>query len=286
MIESRAIELTATVITFNEEENIRDCLESLRWVSHIVVVDSGSTDRTVAIAREYTEHVHVTDWPGHIEQKNRAVDLAPTDWVISLDADERVTPRLQQQLQKQLAGVPSHPGFSMPRLTWHLGRWIRHGGWYPDRKIRVFDRRKARWAGINPHDHIDLAGDALALDGEILHYSFRDLHHHIETIDSFTSIAAREMDERRQGSPLAGMLLRAPWKFIRMLLLKRGYRDGFAGFILAGIGSFYVFLKYAVLWERRALRARGLDPDSLPRQHRGPEWRPRRATGEVTESDS
>ncbi len=274
------IDLTATVITFNEENNIRECLESLRWVPNIVVVDSGSTDATVKIAREFTERVHILDWPGHVEQKNRAVDLAPTDWVISLDADERITPALREELQRHLVEVPQHPGFSMPRLTWHLGRWIRHGGWYPDRKIRVFDRRKARWAGTNPHDHVDLRGNAKALEGEILHYSFRNLHHHMETIDFFTGIAAREMEVRGGRSALSGMLLRAPWKFFRMFLLKRGYRDGFQGFILAAIGAFYVFLKYAALWERSALHSRGLDPDAMPRHHRGPEWRPPRVEPE------
>ena len=123
------IPLTATVITFNEEDNIRDCLESLEWVDNIVVVDSGSTDRTIEIAREFTDRVVVTDWPGHLEQKNRAVDLSPTDWVISLDADERVTPALRTEIEEALATEPLNAGFSMPRLTWHLGRWIRHGGW-------------------------------------------------------------------------------------------------------------------------------------------------------------
>ncbi|MBT5738637.1 MAG: glycosyltransferase family 2 protein [Planctomycetes bacterium] len=277
------IDLTATVITFNEEGNIRECLESLRWVPNIVVVDSGSTDRTVEIAREFTDRVHVTDWPGHVEQKNRAVDLAPTDWIISLDADERVTPELRAELEHHLDHTPSHRGYSMPRLTRHLGRWIRHGGWYPDRKIRVFDRRSARWAGTNPHDHISLDGSAFPLKGDLLHYSFDHLHHHMETIDFFTSISAREMEGTKR-SAIRGMALRAPWKFLRMYLLDRGYRDGFAGFILAAVGSFYVFLKYAVLWERRSLRARGIDPDRVPRHHRGPEWRPPRALPESAEA--
>ncbi|MGE4619798.1 MAG: glycosyltransferase family 2 protein [Planctomycetota bacterium] len=270
------IDFTATVITFNEEKNIRACLESLQWVPNIVVIDSGSTDRTVEIAREFTEQVHVTDWPGHVQQKNRAIDHAKTDWILSLDADERVTPQLREEITERLSKEPMHPGYSMPRLTWHLGRWIRHGGWYPDRKIRLFDRRKARWGGINPHDRIELEGNAEPLQGDLLHYSFRDLHHHIEGIDFFTSIAASEQDSRNQRSHLIGMLGRAPWKFFRMFVLDRGWRDGMAGFILAVVGAFYVFLKYACLWERRALRKRGLDPDSMPRNHRGSEWRPSR----------
>lgn len=270
------IELTATVITFNEEGNIRECLESLDWVSTIIVVDSGSTDRTVEIAREYTDQVHVTDWPGHVEQKNRAISLAKTDWIISIDADERVSEELRDEIIQNLQTEPEVPGFSMPRRTWHLGQWIRNSGWYPDRKIRVFNRRKAHWAGRNPHDRISIQGTPVKLKGDLLHYSFRDLHHHIEGMDFFTGISGKEMDLHGVRSPLLGMLLRAPWRFFRMLVLQKGYRDGFAGFILAGLGMIYVFLKYACLWERRQLKRRGLDPDTQPRNHRGPEWKPPR----------
>jgi len=280
------IPLTATVITFNEEDNIRDCLESLEWVDNIVVVDSGSTDRTIEIAREFTDRVVVTDWPGHLEQKNRAVDLSPTDWVISLDADERVTPALRTEIEEALATEPLNAGFSMPRLTWHLGRWIRHGGWYPDRKIRLFDRRRARWGGVNPHDRVIPQGPVTQLRGDIEHYTYRSLHHHLETIDFFTSIAAREKEKQNSRWPLLSMITRPPFKFFRMYILQSGWRDGFAGFILAGIGALYVFLKYARLWERRSSRKRQVDPDSIPTHHRGPEWRaPRILPPAVEERD-
>ncbi|MGA1489632.1 MAG: glycosyltransferase family 2 protein [Planctomycetota bacterium] len=278
------IPVTATIITFNEESNIRDCLESVKWCPHIVVVDSGSTDRTVEIAREYTDRVIVTDWPGHVQQKNRAVDLAPTDWILSLDADERVTPEARAEAEKVLEAEPIEAGFSFRRKTRYLGRWILHGGWYPDRKVRLFDRRRARWGGINPHDHVHADGPTVALDGDLLHYTYRDMEHHLRTIDFFTDIAAREKDVRGDRRPLLGMLTRPPSRFFRMYILKRGYRDGFAGFVIAGLGAIYVFLKYAKLWERRDLRARGLDPDGAPRNRRGPEWAPPRkapvATGE------
>jgi len=268
--------LTATIITFNEERNIRDCLESVRWCPHIVVVDSGSTDRTVEIARGYTDRVHVLDWPGHVEQKNRAVDLAPTDWVLSLDADERVTPEARAEVERVLAAEPGAAGFSFRRRTRVLGRWIRHGGWYPDRKVRLFDRRRARWGGTNPHDHVYAQGETVDLDADLLHFTYRDLAHHLRTVDSFTGIAAREKDLRGDRFPLLGMATRPPARFLRMYIARRGYRDGFAGFILAGIAALYVFLKYAKLWERRELRARGLDPDRATRL-RGPEWIPARA---------
>ena len=271
------IPLTATIITFNEEKNIRDCLESVKWCSEIVVIDSGSTDRTVEIAREYTDRIVVTDWPGHVQQKNRAIDAAPTDWVLSLDADERATPELRQEVERVLTEEPKEAGFSVRRKTRYLGQWILHGGWYPDRKVRLFDRRRARWGGINPHDHVYADGATPELDADLLHYTYENMTHHLRTIDFFTEIAAREKDERGKGSPLIGMITRPPGRFVRMYLIKRGYRDGFAGFVVAGLGALYVFLKYAKLWERHTLRARGLDPDAQPRHARGPEWTPPRA---------
>ncbi len=270
------MELTATIITLNEELNIRACLESVNWVDHIVVIDSGSTDRTVEIAREFTDRVMVTDWPGHVAQKSRAVDHAPTDWILSLDADERCTPELRAEVERVFATTPNASGYSVRRRTRYLGRWILNGGWYPDRKVRLFDRRKAHWGGIDPHDHVQVTSAVEKLDADILHYTYRDVHHHLEVIDFFTDIAAREKEARGKKWPLLGMLLRPPFKFFRMYVVDRGYRDGFPGFVIAVLGSFYVFLKDAKLWERRSLRERGVDPDSVSRHARGPEWRPPR----------
>ncbi|MCA8961134.1 MAG: glycosyltransferase family 2 protein [Planctomycetes bacterium] len=272
------IPITATVITFNEETNIRACLESVSWVDHIVVIDSGSSDRTTEIAREFTANVIVTDWPGHVAQKNRAIDHSPTDWIFSLDADERCTPELRREIERVARdGEPSRRGYSVRRKTRYLGRWILHGGWYPDRKVRFFDRRAARWGGVDPHDHIDIDEPVEALDADLLHFTYRDVRHHLNVIDFFTDIAARQKDLRGKAHPILGMLVRPPVKFARMYWWKRGYRDGFAGFVIAVLGAYYVFLKDAKLWERRRLRARGLDPDAADRFARGPEWRAPRA---------
>lgn len=267
------IPLTATIITKNEERNIRACLESIRWVPNIVVIDSGSTDATVAIAREYTDNVVVTDWPGHVEQKNRAVDHANTDWILSLDADERATPELRSEVERVLTTEPANAGYGFRRKTWYLGRWILHGGWYPDRKIRLFDRRRARWGGTNPHDHVNVDGPTEQLDADILHYTYRDMEHHLEVIDFFTDIAARERDKKGRRFPVLGMIFGPPFKFVKMYLFKRGYKDGFPGFLIAGLGALYVLLKDAKLWERRQLSERGLDPEQQPRFDRGPEYR-------------
>jgi len=274
---------TACVITYNEEKNLRECLESVAWLPHIVVIDSGSSDRTVEIAREFTDRVTVTDWPGHVEQKTRAVLAAPTDWVFCIDADERVTPELRAELERVLADTPASPAYSVRRKTRYLGRWILHGGWYPDRKVRLFDRRHARWGGVNPHDHVQVDGRTEDLDGDLLHYTYRDIHHHLETIDFFTDIAAREKERQGQRPRVWKMLCKPPARFVRMYFLKRGYRDGFAGFIVASFGALYVLLKEAKLWERLRLRERGLDPDASPRYARGPEWRPPRKAVEASD---
>ncbi len=281
------IPVTATVITKNEECNLRDCLESVKWCEHIVVVDSGSTDGTVQIAREFTDRVVITDWPGHVEQKNRAVELAPTPWVLSLDADERATPELRAAVEKILSSSPEAFGYSFRRRTRYLGRWILHGGWYPDRKVRLFDRRHARWGGTNPHDHVHVEGPSIAVDADILHYTYQNIAHHLRTIDFFTGISAREKDRKGVGKALWGMLVRPPGRFLRMYFLKRGYRDGFAGFVVASLGALYVFLKYAKLWERKLLRKRGLDPDAIPSHHAEQLWNPEPKTcvlGSIDES--
>ncbi|MBN1419886.1 MAG: glycosyltransferase family 2 protein [Planctomycetes bacterium] len=250
--------VSVCIITKDEERNIRECLEAVAWADEIVVVDSGSTDRTVEIARAFTDKVFARDWPGHVEQKNRAIDLAANDWVLCVDADERVTPALRASVEAALER-PEADGYTVPRLTHYLGRWIRHGGWYPDRKLRLFRRSRGRWGGVNPHDHVHLDGPARPLDGDLLHFSYRDLSDHLRTIDFFTTIAAREKDVRGVRWPVAGMLLRPPARFLRMYILRLGFLDGMPGFILAFLAGVYVFLKYAKLWERRRLAARGVE---------------------------
>lgn len=244
--------LSAVVITYNEEEDIRACLESVKWADEIVVVDSHSTDKTVEIARESTDRVILRPWPGHIEQKNFAIEQARCDWVLSVDADERVSPELAAEIRDVLSqSGGAEAGWSMPRKTYYLGRWITHGGWYPDRKLRLVRRGAGRWKGINPHDHLAIAGPVASLKGDLHHYTYRDISDHLATIDKFTTIAAREMHARGRGHPLAHMLLNSLGKFLKMYLLRLGFLDGLAGFVVAVLASYYVFLKYAKLWELR-----------------------------------
>lgn len=254
--------LTVCMITFNEEPNLGAALESVPFADEIIVVDSHSTDRTREIAAAFrgtarTGEVVVPrvldrDWPGHVEQKNFAIDAATHEWVLCLDADERVSPELRVEVEAVLAaGSPSADGYSMPRKTHYLGRWIRTSGWYPDRKLRLFRRSRGRWGGINPHDHVYVQGRVEKLTGDILHFSYRDIAHHVRTINSFTSIAAEEKIRRQVGWPVLRMVTHPPAKFLKMYFLQRGFRDGIPGLIIAGLGAFYVFLKYAKLWEIR-----------------------------------
>ncbi len=241
------IRITATIITFNEEENIRGALESVKWADEIVVVDSGSCDATVEICREYTDRVFHNPWPGHIEQKNFAVSRASGDWIISIDADERVTPALAEEIKRAVEN-PSADAYSIPRRAFYLGRWINHSGWYPDRKVRLFRKDRGRWSGVNPHDKVAVQGRVGKLKGDILHYTYRNISSHVGAMNSFTDISSRELLHRGKGR-MSDMLLRPLWAFIKKYFIKQGFRDGVPGFIIAVSTGYYVFLKYAKLWE-------------------------------------
>jgi glycosyltransferase involved in cell wall biosynthesis len=247
--------VTLCVITRNEEDRVADCIRSVPFASEVVVVDSGSTDRTGEICAELGARVVVHEFDGHVQQKNRAVDLAETDWVLCLDADERLSPELAGEIVRRLAEPERPAAFSMPRRTFYLGRWIDHGGWYPDVKIRLFDRRHARWGGTNPHDHVEVEGEVARLAGDLHHYSYRSISDHLRQIDLFTTIAAREKVAAGRKFRFWRLLLHPVGKVIRMYLLRRGFLDGRAGFVVAILGGYYVFLKYAKHWElERAAR--------------------------------
>jgi len=249
--------VSVCIITHNEEMRIRQCLESVKWAEEIVVVDSHSTDRTVEICREYTPRVYQRDWPGHVEQKNFALSLAGHEWALCLDADECLSTELVREIHEELSSNgDAVAGYVMSRHTHYLGRWINHGGWYPDYKLRLFKRSLGKWGGINPHDRVLLsAGATKTLKGELLHFNYEDIASQIRTIDSFSRIFAQNMlkDGDSPSVPIiiASMLFRPPVKFFEMYLLKRGFLDGMAGFIIASATAFYIFLKYAKLWEAK-----------------------------------
>jgi glycosyltransferase involved in cell wall biosynthesis len=240
--------VSAVVITLNEARNIEACLASVAWASEVLVVDSGSTDDTVALARRAGARVLVNTWPGYSAQKNFAAGQALHDWIFSIDADERVTPELAAELQAAAASPAGHAGFRVPRVTWHLGRWIRCTDWYPDYQLRLYDRREASWNGRPVHESVKAQGPVRDLLNELQHYAYRDVAHHLDTINRYTSLAAIQMYDEGRRTSLAELALHPPAAFLRNYVLRGGIRCGAAGFIISAMNTFYVFMKFAKLW--------------------------------------
>ena len=241
--------LSVTVITKNEAADIADALISVRWADELIVVDSMSTDDTVAIARQHTDRVIVRKWPGYIAQKNYAASIASHDWILSLDADERVTPELATEIVSTLAQAPLHGGYRMPRVTWHLGRWVRTTDWYPDEQLRLYDRRAAQWTGRYVHESVSVDGSVGRLKGELQHFAYRDIADHLETIERYTTSAARQMQESGHRAGPLDLAVHPPLAFLRNYLVRGGIRDGIPGLIISAMNAYYVFLKFAKLWE-------------------------------------
>ncbi|MGE3507910.1 MAG: glycosyltransferase family 2 protein [Vicinamibacterales bacterium] len=241
--------LSVTLIARDESANIAAALESVRWADEILVIDSGSTDDTVAIASRYTDRVVVRDWPGYAAQKNAAATLASHDWILSVDADERVTEALATEIRSVLAAEPTAAAYRLPRVTWHLGRWIRTTDWYPDHQVRLYHRQRARWTGAHVHESVQVDGPVGTLTHDLQHYAYRDVADHLETIDRYTTLAARQMREQGRHAGLLQLAAHPPLAFLRNYVAKGGFRDGVAGFVISSMNAYYVFLKFAKLWE-------------------------------------
>jgi glycosyltransferase involved in cell wall biosynthesis len=239
------VKISATIITFNEQDNLPRALGSLGCCDEIVVVDSGSTDRTVELARGFGARVVERAWPGYANQKNFAAAQASHDWILALDADEALSEELQTELRALQQQGARFDAYSCPRLAQYRGRWIRHSGWYPDRKVRLYDRRKARWVGDYVHESVRVEGSLGALQGDLLHYTCATFSRHIDSVNRYTTLAAQEMTARGRGVSLARLLAAPPWAFARSYLLQRGFLDGRDGFLIAAMAAFYVFAKYA-----------------------------------------
>ena len=240
--------LSVTIITFNEEQRIRDALESVKWADEIVVVDSFSTDHTVSICREYTQLVYQIPWHGYVEQKNLATAKTSHDWVLNIDADEIVSEPLINDIQQALAASSDVVGYFIPRRTHYLGDWIRHCGWYPDAKLRLFDKRHGAWVGKALHEKVEVQGKTADLQHDLYHYTYENISDHLDTINKYTSIAAAQKDESIGG---AGIFLRTLLVFLKKYLLKQGFRDGTRGMIVCLFSAFSVAVKYAKVWEHQ-----------------------------------
>lgn len=244
--------LTVTVITRDESANIDAALASVRWADEIVVVDSGSTDQTVALARRHTSRIEIREWSGYSAQKNYAASIASNDWILSLDADERVTPELASEIQQLLKGTPERSGYRVRRVAWYLGRWIRSTDWYPDYQLRLYDRRAGEWNGRTVHESVRLnASTPGVLEHELQHFAYRDLSHHLATVNRYTTLAAGEWHAEGRRTSIAALALHPPIAFLRNYIARRGFTDRAAGLIVSAMNSYYVFLKLAKLWEAR-----------------------------------
>ncbi|HVU10062.1 MAG TPA: glycosyltransferase family 2 protein, partial [Phototrophicaceae bacterium] len=240
--------LTALVITKNESAHIEACLRSVDWADERLVIDSGSTDDTAAIAARCGATVLTRAWDGYSNQKNFGTSRAKYDWILSIDADERVSPGLAAELLSAMASPGDRAGFRIPRVTFYLGRWIRCTDWYPDLQLRLYDRRRARWNDKLVHESVTADGPVGELRGDLEHFAYRDISHHLDTINKYTTLAADEMRARGRTTGFAELLLHPPAAFLRNYILKRGVTAGTTGLVVSILNSYHVFLKYAKLW--------------------------------------
>lgn len=241
------MKLSVIIITKNEAAHIGDCIDSVAFADEIIVVDSGSTDQTRAIAESKGAKVSLTaDWPGFGPQKNRALDLATGVWVLSIDADERVTPELAAEIQKELDS-PRADAYKIPRMSNYAGRWIRHSGWWPDHVLRLFKRGTARFKDVAVHESVQTSSPVVALSKHFLHYPYADLESHIAKLNRYSSEAAAMLHARGKKTSLPGAVGHAFWTFIRHYVIRRGFLDGKEGFILAVMASTGSFFRYSKL---------------------------------------
>jgi len=249
------VPVSAYMITFNNERTVERALQSLSWVDEIVVVDSFSTDATPAIAAKYAVRFEQRAWPGFRDQYQYAADLCSHEWALFVDADEEVPAELAAEIRAELAANRQRPdsdrilGYHAHRLTWYLGRWIRHGGWLPDHEIRLYRRDRGRWAG-DLHAKLEVDGRVRHLQHRYCHYTYADIGDQLQTIDRYSAAAALDMHNAGRRFSILHLLGNPLARFVRDYFLKRGFLDGMPGFVVAINTMFYVFVKHAKLWER------------------------------------
>jgi glycosyltransferase involved in cell wall biosynthesis len=239
------MKISATIITFNEERNVARVIESLRCCDEILVLDSGSNDRTVEIAKKLGARVVEASWHGYAAQKNIAAELAAHDWILALDADESLSEALEAEIWQIKKAGPQYDGFTVPRLAQYLGRWILHSGWHPDRKVRLFNKHKAKWVGEFVHESVVVNGLVGHLNSNLLHFTCNSLSEHLRTMDRYTTLAAQEIAAREQNVGFAKLLFDPPWTFFRTYVAKAGFLDGVEGLTIAYMAALYNFVKYS-----------------------------------------
>ncbi|OGK84864.1 MAG: hypothetical protein A2W08_17725 [Candidatus Rokubacteria bacterium RBG_16_73_20] len=242
--------MSVVVITLNEAERLRACLESAAWADELVVVDAESQDKTVQIAREFTDRVLVRPWAGFAEQKNFAVAQATGDWILSLDADEEVPPELRAEIQALLGAEPAEDGYRVPRRNIFWGRWIRHGGLYPDWQLRLFRRGRGRFVERTVHESVRVEGRVGRLASPLVHRSYRDVADFLERADRYSTLAAAEWVRSGRRAGVGDLVVRPAGRFLSMYVVRGGFLDGWPGFLLACLYAYYVFVRSAKVWER------------------------------------
>ena len=246
------LRVSAVLVCFDEEENVERCLQSLAWADEIIVVDSFSQDRTVELSRKYTNKIFQREWSGMVQQRAYAVSLAQNEWVFAIDADEVVTETLRDDVLTRLSeGKKQKNGYYVKRHSYYMGRWINHGGWYPDFKLRLFRKDKAYVGGENPHDKCFVQGRTAKLKGEMIHYPYKNISRQLRTIDTYSDIVSERFFKEKPAFPLVKMFVKPPVKFLETYIYKLGFLDGLPGFVISILSSYYVFMKYAKLWEKR-----------------------------------
>ena len=238
--------ISACIISYNEEKKIEACLQSLQGiVDEIIIVDSLSQDETVTIAKKYTDKIYQQKFLGYGKQKNFAVAKASHDWIISLDCDERISPQLKASIVEIKAKIDLHDAYNMARRTFYVYRWLNHC-WYPDKKVRLYNKSKARWSDAEVHESVEVVSNNIKmLTGDLYHYSFDSISDHITTLDKFSEIGAMDIIRREKKVGVLSPLTHGCWTFFKLYVLRRGFLDGFAGLVVAVLSFMHVFVKYS-----------------------------------------
>lgn len=246
------MKISASIIVFNEEQNIKELCETISFCDEIVIVDSASSDKTVEIASRYTDKIFQREFLGYKDKHEFADSKTSGDWILWIDADERITPELRNSITnlKNLDESELPAGFRIARKTWYLGRWIKFSGWYPDYQMRLYRKSASYWDGVSPHETARVNGRVEKLDGEFLHFTKNDLSEHHRVVDRYTTLAAEYKANHGEKPGGLAIFFNSIAAFIRTYILKQGFRDGIQGLIIAMFTAYSVFLKYAKVWER------------------------------------
>jgi glycosyltransferase involved in cell wall biosynthesis len=243
--------LSVVVVTLNEGDRVRACLESAAWADELIVVDAESQDKTASVARELTDHVFVRPWPGFAAQKNFGLEQASGEWILSLDADEVVSPALREEITSIVGGEGAHVGYAVARRNMFWGRWVRHGGLYPDWQLRLFRRGRGRFGERSVHESVTVDGSVGRLTGHLEHRSYRDVADFLERADRYSTLAAGEWLAAGHGCrPFLDLVLRPLGRFFGMYVVRAGFLDGWRGFLLAVLYGYYVLMRSVKVWER------------------------------------